>query len=89
MPDLITLDEAKTYLRVDDDGEDSLIATLIRAASDAVSAYADAWDGTGDVPALLKLAVLTRVTAAYDNREALTEPKGEHAYILPYRTLDL
>ena len=89
MPDLVTLAEAKQYARVDHTDDDTLFATLIEAASDAVADYADAWDGTGDVPARIKLAVLTRVTAAYDNRETLIEPKGEHSLVLPYRTLDL
>lgn len=89
MPDLVTLAEAKQYARIDGDQDDALLATLIEAASDAVADYADAWDGTGDVPARIKLAVLARVAAAYDNRETLTEPKGEHTLVLPYRTLDL
>src|SRR3546814_2833575 len=36
MADLVTLNEAKLYLRVDGDDEDDTIALLIAAASDAV-----------------------------------------------------
>lgn len=89
MADLVTLSEAKEYIRVESEDDDGTITTLIEAASDAVADYADAWDGTGDVPARIKLAVLARVAAAYDNRETLSEAKGEHTLVLPYRTLDL
>jgi uncharacterized phage protein (predicted DNA packaging) len=89
MTDLVTLDEAKEYARVDGNTDDALIAMLIEAASDAVADYADGWNGTGDVPARIKLAVLVRVAAAYDKRETLNEAEGEHTLVLPYRTLDL
>lgn len=89
MPDLVTLAETKAYVRIDNDIDDGTLATLITAASDAVADYADGWDGTGEVPARIKTAVLARVAAAYDVRETITEPKGEHSLVLPYRTLDL
>lgn len=89
MPDLVTLAEAKDYVRVDGDVDDGTLEILIAAASDAVADYADGWDGTGDVPARIKLAVLARVAAAYDNRETITEARGEHSLVLPYRVLDL
>ena len=89
MPDLVTLAEAKSYLRVTENHEDTLIATLITAASDAVGDYAEAWAGAGDVPARIKQAVLARVAAAFDNREVISEAKGEQGFLLPYRVLDL
>ena len=89
MADLVTLAEAREYVRVDGTQDDGTLAILIAAASDAVADYADGWDGTGDVPARIKLAVLARVAAGYDNRETLTEAKGEHSLVLPYRVLDL
>lgn len=89
MADLVTLAEVKEYVRVDGTQDDGTLATLIAAASDAVADYADGWDGTGDVPARIKLAVLARVAAGYDNRETLTEARGEHSFVLPYRVLDL
>lgn len=89
MPDLVTLSEAKEYARVIGDEDDGVLATLIAAASDAVADYADAWDGTGDVPARIKLAVLARVAAAYDERETISEAKGERNFVLPYRALDI
>lgn len=89
MPDLVTLEEAKDYVRIDGDHDDVTLQTLIAAASDAVADLADAWDGTGEVPARIKLAVLARVAAAYDNRESLPAPQGEQSLVLPYRALDL
>jgi len=89
MANLVTLAETRQYVRVEGSQDDGMLATLIAAASDAVADYADAWDGTGDVPARIKLAVLARVAAAYDNRETLSEAKGEHGLVLPYRALDL
>lgn len=89
MADLVTLAEAKAYVRVEGSEDDGVLATLIAAASDAVADYADAWDGTGDVPPRIKLAVLARVAAAYDERESISEAKGERDFVLPYRTLEL
>lgn len=87
MTDLVTLDEAKLYLRVTSTIEDRTIATLIAAASDAVREMADAWDGTGDTPARLKLAVLTRVAIAFDNRESVKAGDGEDRLISPLREI--
>ncbi len=89
MADLVTVAEAKAWVRVEGTQDDGLLATLIAAASDAVADYADAWGGIGDVPARIKLAVLARVAAAYDERETISEAKGERNLVLAYRTLDL
>ncbi len=89
MADLVTLAEAKAYVRVDGTQDDGTLATMIAASSDAVADYADGWDGIGDVPPRMKLAVLARIAAAYDNRETLSEARGEHSFVLPYRALDL
>lgn len=89
MTDLVTLTEAKAFLRVSGSDEDDIIALLITAASDAVITIADDWDGTGDVPARLKLAVLTRVAIVFDNRESVRPGDGEDRLLMPLRGLDV
>lgn len=89
MTDLVTLTEAKAFLRVSGSDEDDTIAILITAASDAVADIADDWDGTGTVPARLKMAVLTRIAVTFDQRDSLRPGDGEDRLIGPYRALDV
>ncbi len=89
MADLVTLAEAKEYCRIDGTQDDATLAIMITAASDAVTDQADAWDGTGDVPPRLKLAVLARVAESYDNREQVPIARNERGLIQPLRVLDL
>lgn len=88
MADLVTIAEAKEYCRIDGNADDGALAIMIAAASDAVADIAEAWDGTGEVPPRLKLAVLARVAEAYDNRERVPLAEHEGRLVLPYRTLD-
>ena len=90
MANLVTLAEAKLFCRVDHDCEDLTFEILIAAASDAVCAIATDWDGTGEIPARLKLAALTRIAAAFDERESVVDAgKGEDRLLLPLRRLDI
>jgi len=86
---LVTLEEAKAHLRVLSDDEDTLIALYIGAASDAVRDVASDWDGEGEVPDRLKLAVLARVAIMFDNRESVQSGAGELPMLTPLRTLEV
>jgi len=85
---LVTIEEAKAWLRIIDDYEDDLIRLLIAAASDACAEYADGWDGQGDTPPRLKLAVLAHVGAAFDSRETVDIPAPAQSLARPFRKLD-
>ncbi|MGB5903073.1 MAG: head-tail connector protein [Xanthobacteraceae bacterium] len=89
MADLVTIEEAKLYLRVDSDDDDDTIAILIAAASDAVRDVASDWDGEGEVPDRLKLAVLTRIAVTYDNRTSAAPGTGETVMLTPLRKLEV
>lgn len=89
MADLVTLGEAKLYLRVDGNAEDDTIALLIAAASDAVRDVASDWDGEGTVPDRLKLACLARVAVAFDERTNVSPGTGETPMLTPLRRLEV
>lgn len=89
MTDIVTLTEAKDYLRVTSDRDDSTIALLIAAASESVRQTADLWDGTGEAPDRLKLAVLARVAESFDNREQLPSATNELRTLYPLREINL
>lgn len=89
MADLVTLPETKLFLRVTGDAEDGTIALLIASASEAVQDAASGWDGVGETPARLKLAVLARVAETFDNRTSVEAGKGELPMLTPLRTLEV
>lgn len=89
MPDIVTLPETKLFLRVDHDDEDSIIDMMIAAATDAVRDVAQEWDGAGDAPARVKMAVLSRVATMFDNRTSVAAGAGEDRLLLPFRSLEL
>lgn len=89
MADIVTLSEAKLYLRVGHSDEDTTIALLISAASDAVRDVATGWDGEGEAPDRIKLAVLARVQVAFDNRGSVEAGTGELPMLQPFRTLEV
>ena len=71
---LITLDEAKTYLRVDYTDEDELITNFISSAEKLVQDMARLSDGDWedadeDTLARVRIAVLFTVAYLYEHRE--------------------
>lgn len=89
MPDIVTLEEAKLWTRVTGTDEDATFAILIAAATEAVADMADQWDGTGEAPARLKLAVLHRVAMGFHDREVLTPAANEGRLIGPLHSITL
>ncbi|MFG1241923.1 head-tail connector protein [Xanthobacter sp. V7C-4] len=89
MADLVTLDEARQYLQLTHGFSDPSLALLVAAASEAVLDIASDWDGEGEPPARLKLAVLQRVTIAFQNRDSVEGPAGELALLQPLRSLEV
>ncbi|WP_299309844.1 head-tail connector protein [uncultured Croceicoccus sp.] len=89
MTDLVTLSEAKEFLRITHNHENATILLLVAAASDAVRDFADAWDGIEPVPARIKVAVLARVAILYDERGDVRESEGESRLLAPLREVRL
>lgn len=89
MPNIVTLPETKLFIRVDHDDEDAILETMIAAATDAVRDVAQEWDGTGEAPARLKMAVLSRVAIMFDTRGSVEPGAGEDRLLLPLRTVEL
>lgn len=87
--EIVSLAEVKLFLRVDQDYEDAVLAIMIEAATEAAIATADAYAIEDEPPARLKLAVLTHVAQAYDNRTDTAAPAGNDRLLAPLRNLDI
>lgn len=89
-PEIVTLAEAKEFLRVDGDDQDGTIAILIGAATEAALRLADTLDPTAQPPLSLKLAILFHASRAFDNREDAADMPASAARLLaPLRQLDV
>lgn len=90
MPEIVTLQEAKLFCRIDGNQDDTLLALLIGAASAAVMDVANGWSPTDPVPDRIKLAVLAQVARAYDNRaDGIDTPEAAMRLLGPLRRLDV
>ncbi|NEX63450.1 head-tail connector protein [Noviherbaspirillum galbum] len=65
---MITLDEAKNFIRVDDNADDDLILGMIATAKAHVENYTGETYADGEVPAPIKSAALLLIGELYDNR---------------------
>lgn len=72
MPDIVTLEEARTHLRLGNSPRfDDILAPILAGAIEAALLQADAFDpATDDVPASLKLAVLQLVSDGFTGSSA-------------------
>lgn len=88
-PDLVTLEEARQFCRIDGTHDDAMLTILIGAASAAVIDLASGWTPGGEVPARVKLAVLAHVSLAYDNHDQVDLPVAAARLLGPLRKLDV
>lgn len=98
----ITLEEAKLYLKVDFEEDDTLITTLIKAVRRAceryagisfvtrtVTAYSDNWDRLTELPYGPHQSVTTVTRIAYDDTETELETDQYSVTGLNYLTLNI
>ena len=84
----VNLAEAKLFLRVEHEAEDTLIQTLIDAAQARVEGEAGL-ALTSTSPAPMRLAILMLALRAYERGEAEMSIGPVEAWIAPYRVVRL
>ncbi len=67
---MVTLEEAKAHIKVDNDDEDALINTYIAAAEDHIRRYCGQ-SFEDSLPAIIKVACLMIVAGMYEGRQAV------------------
>lgn len=79
---IISLDQAKAQLRLNDDYSDTELTTMVAAASDIVASYLKwpdppPYDGvTTPYPARIQTATLLVLSSLYEDREGANDPIG-------------
>lgn len=86
---IITLNEAKAYLRVTDDWEDTLILHLIATASESALAHADGLQPGDAVPESVRTAALIHVARLFDTRHNEEQPVASLTLANRYRRWDV
>ena len=89
---MTTLQQAKDHLRVDGDDEDTLIESMIDAATQAALDYLNLDAIPDPVPAPVEAAILLQVGDLYENRERQTDrqlftSQTYERLLAPYRVM--
>lgn len=90
MPDpIITLEETKTFIRVDHSDDDTLIEGLIMAATETALAHADGLAEDDEVPESVRTSALLHVARLYDDRHDEAPPQAAATLANRYRAWDV
>ena len=82
---ILTLEETKAFIRVDDDGEDTLIQGLILTATETALAHADGLLEGDEVPESVRTSALLHVARLYDDRHNEAPPQAAATLASRYR----
>ncbi len=82
---ILTLAEAKEFLRVDHDAEDALIEGLILTATETALAHADGLAEADPVPESVRTSALLHVARLYDDRQSEAPPQAAATLASRYR----
>lgn len=80
----MTLEEVKTYLRVDGTADNTVISLMMTAAEEFIAASVGSYDETKSKAKLLFLAV---VQDMYDNRQLVTDGASSYMVGQQYRSV--
>lgn len=86
---IITLDEAKAFLRLDYADEDALIQQLIQTASETALAHADGLAPGEPIPGSVRTAALIHVARLFDTRHNEEQPPAALTLANRYRRWDV
>ena len=89
MTPIVTLEEAKTFLRVDYSEEDALIQSLILTATETALAHADGLVEGDPIPESVRTAALIHVARLFDTRHNEDQPPASLTLANRYRKWDV
>ena len=79
MPSMVTLEEVKAHIKVENADEDSLISTYIAAAENHIRRYCGQ-DFENELPAIVKVACLMIVAGMYEVRQSSLTTSGSTGF---------
>lgn len=86
---ILTLEETRLFLRIDDDDEDTLIQSLILTASETAMAHADGLLESDEIPESVRTSAMLHVARLYDNRHEGAAPVASVSLANRYRKWDV